>query len=84
MPSTSRVTGTFPTLSCNALKRKVQTACGSWVRDVQVTSDGSQGQLVRVRVANAVQQQEIIGRLTTVYELSSPRVRVEVVIEDQK
>jgi hypothetical protein len=78
------LTSSVPTLSCTALKRKVQTACGSWVRDVQVTSEGNQGQLVRVRVANAVQQQEIMGRLTTVYELSSPKVRVEVVIDDPK
>jgi hypothetical protein len=60
------------------LKRRIQAVCGNRIRDVQILSQGNQGQLVKVRVDNAAVQPEVTARLMTIYELSSPGVRVEV------
>jgi Meckel syndrome type 1 protein len=67
-----------PLSTAGPLKRRIESACGNRVHDVEIISRGDWGQLVKVRVDNAANQQEVMARLMTIYELSSPRVRVEV------
>jgi hypothetical protein len=60
------------------LKRRVQLACGSIARSVQVIPNDKQGVLVKVQVDNATQQAQVMKKLLALPEMASPQVHLEV------
>jgi hypothetical protein len=60
------------------LKHRVQRACGSLARNVQVVPQGNRDLLVKIRVDDAAQQEKVLKRVLALPDMASPQVRIEV------
>jgi uncharacterized protein YfaQ (DUF2300 family) len=69
-----------PGAMAEQLQRHVQLACGGLARRVQVVPQGGEGLLVRVSVASAEQQEQVLKRLVVLPEMASAQVRLQVAV----